>query len=118
MSALNGAASRRMTLQLAVMTIGAGLAAAQASTAAASAVLIAPVLAPISTYHSLTLDALALPHRGAEVSALLGNANVVGAIVAGLALTGLSPSRSAVAGRRRRDGACRIEGRCDCQPQA
>lgn len=91
-SVRNREPSRRLvTLQLAVMATGAGLAAAQVSTVAtvAGAVLIGVVLAPLGTFYSLMLDALAPPHRRAEAFALLRTANAVGVILAGLALTAL-----------------------------
>lgn len=89
-SVANRKASRSVVaLQLATMATGAALAALEHSTAATivGTVLIGLVLAPLGTYYSLMLDALAPPHRRAEVFALLRTANSTGVIVAGLALT-------------------------------
>lgn len=89
-SVRNRTASRRVVvLQLAVMATGAALVALELSVAATvlGVVLVGGVLAPLGTYYSLMLDALAPPHRRAEVFALLRTANAVGFIVAGLALT-------------------------------
>jgi hypothetical protein len=94
-SVRNRRASRgAVVVQLAVMAAGASLAALQVSVAATivGAILIGAVLAPLGTTYSLVLDALAPPHRRAEVFALLRTANAVGVILAGLALTALTLS--------------------------
>jgi len=81
-----------VVIQLAVMALGAALAACEISvtTTVVGAVLIGGVLAPLGTHYSLVLDSLAPPHRRAEVFALLRTANAVGVILAGIALTTLS----------------------------
>jgi hypothetical protein len=95
----NRKSSRAAVLvQLAVMALGVGLVACEVSimTTVIGAVLIGGVLAPLGTHYSLVLDALAPPHRRAEVFALLRTANAVGVISAGVALTVL-PLKAALA---------------------
>lgn len=86
------ASQTAVVIQLAVMAAGAALAACEISvaTTVAGAMLIGGVLAPLGTHYSLVLDALAPPHRRAEVFALLRTANAAGVIAAGVALTALS----------------------------
>ncbi|MFB9970950.1 hypothetical protein ACFFMP_13495 [Pseudoroseomonas cervicalis] len=75
--------------QLGLMTLGAGLVALNLSMAVTvlGAVLVGAVLAPLGTHYSLTLDALAPPHRRAELFALLRTANSLGVILASALLT-------------------------------
>ncbi len=81
-----------VVFQLAIMALGAALAACEMSVATTvfGAVLIGGVLAPLGTHYSLILDTLAPPHRRAEVFALLRTSNAIGVIAAGIALTTLS----------------------------
>jgi hypothetical protein len=60
------------------------------------AVMVGFVLAPLSTYYSLMLDALSPPHRKAEVFALSRTANSIGIILtsASLALTSLAVTQA------------------------
>ncbi len=76
-------------LYLALMGAGASLIAAQLSVAATivGAVIVGCFLAPLSTYYSLMLDALAPPHRKAELFALARTANAVGIILTSTSLT-------------------------------
>ncbi|RAI04341.1 MFS transporter [Acuticoccus sediminis] len=92
-SVRNRMASRRAVVaQLAVMAVGAALAAFGASlgTTVAGAVLIGLVLAPLGTYYTLVLDTLAPPHKRPEVFALLRTANALGVIFASAVLTAAS----------------------------
>ena len=94
-SVRNRMATRKAVLaQLSVMALGSTLAAFKLSvaTTVVGAVLIGLVLAPLGTYYSLTLDALAAPQRRAELFALLRTANAIGVIFASAALTVVSPS--------------------------
>jgi hypothetical protein len=91
----NRMAGRRAVLtQLSVMTLGAALAALGPSlaTTVLGAVLIGSVLAPLGTYYSLVLDALAPPQKRPEVFALLRTANAVGIIFSSAVLTAVSLS--------------------------
>lgn len=95
----NRMASRRAVLtQLAIMTIGAVLAALQISLAVtiAGAILVGAVLAPLGTYYSLVLDSLAPPKKRPEVFALLRTANAVGVIVASAVMTAVSLSTALI----------------------
>ncbi|MBE7157143.1 MAG: MFS transporter [Rhodospirillales bacterium] len=86
----NRIAMRKVVLiQLFIMTLGASLTALELSlaTTVLGAVLVGSVLAPLGTYYSLTLDALAPPQRRAEVCALLRTANSSGVIFASAVLT-------------------------------
>lgn len=78
--------------QLAVMSVGAALAAScySVATTLAGAILIGLVLAPLATHYSLILDSLAPPHRRPEVFALLRTANASGVILASALLTAVS----------------------------
>ncbi len=78
--------------QLAIMTLGAALAALGLSLATTliGAVLIGLVLAPLGTYYSLILDELAPPHKRPEVFALLRTAHGIGVIFASAVLTVVS----------------------------
>jgi hypothetical protein len=94
-SVRNRMATRTAVLGLlCVLTAGAALVAVDQSVIATvlGAVLVGIVLAPLSTYYSLTLDALAPPQRRPEVFALLRTANAVGVIVASAVLTVVSLS--------------------------
>ena len=89
-SVRNRMATRRAVVaQLCIMTTGSVLAALEASVAVTvvGTVLIGIVLAPLGTYTSLVLDALAPPQRRAEVFALLRVANATGIILASGILT-------------------------------
>jgi len=89
-SVRNRRASRPIVLaQLCVMALGSALVALSISltTTIIGAVLIGCVLAPLSTYYSLTLDTLAPPQRRPEIFALLRTANASGVIVASGVLT-------------------------------
>ncbi|WP_323794617.1 MFS transporter [Nisaea sp.] len=81
-----------VVLLLALMAIGAALAAFQLSLTITiiGAVLIGCVLAPLGTYYSLILDTLAPPHKRPEVFALLRTSNAVGVIFASGVLTAFS----------------------------
>jgi hypothetical protein len=59
-------------------------------------VLIGSVLAPLNTYYSLVLDALAPPQRRPEVFALLRTANAIGVIFASAVLTVVSLSMALI----------------------
>jgi MFS family permease len=92
-SVRNRMAKRKAVLaQLLVMTLGSALAAVNLSVATTviGAVLMGAVIAPLATFYSLTLDALAPPQRRAEVFALLRTANAVGVIFASAVLTVVS----------------------------
>lgn len=94
-SVRNRLASRRAVLtQLLVMALGAALAATGLSVATTivATLLIGAVLAPLSTYYSLTLDRLAPPHRRPEVFALLRTSNACGVIFTSALLTVVAPS--------------------------
>jgi hypothetical protein len=94
-SVRNRMATRRAVVaMLLVMTLGAGLAAINASvvTTIIGTVVIGSVLAPLATYYSLILDTLAPPERRAEVFALLRTANAIGVIFASAVLTVVSLS--------------------------
>jgi hypothetical protein len=81
-----------------VMTLGSTLAALNLSvtTTVIGTVLIGSVMAPLSTYYSLSLDRLAPPRRRPEVFALLRTANAVGVIFASAVLTVVSLSMSLI----------------------
>ena len=89
---------RAVVAQLAVMALGAGLAAFGQSVAmtVAGAMLIGAVLAPLATWYALILEDLAPPHRRAEVFALLRTANAMGVITASTVLTAVSVSTALV----------------------
>jgi hypothetical protein len=94
-SVRNRMATRKAVLaQLFVMTLGSALAALGLSvtTTVIGAILIGSVLAPLSTYYSLTLDRLAPPRRRPEVFALLRTANATGVIFASAVMTVVSLS--------------------------
>lgn len=94
-SVRNRMASRSAVLtQLLVMALGAALAATGLSVATTivATLLVGSVLAPLSTYYSLTLDRLAPPHRRPEVFALLRTSNACGVIFTSALLTAVSPS--------------------------
>jgi MFS family permease len=98
-SVRNRMATRKAVVaQLAVMMLGAALAALNLSvvTTIVGAVLIGSVLAPLATYYSLVLDTLAPPHRRAEVFALLRTANAIGVIFASAVLTAVSLSMALI----------------------
>ncbi|MCQ4633998.1 MFS transporter [Shinella sp. CPCC 100929] len=80
---------RTVVCYLAIMTLGAALAALDHSVSVTiiGTLLIGAVLAPLATHYSLTLDELAPPHRRPEVFALLRTANAVGVILASALLT-------------------------------
>lgn len=80
---------RMVPVLLVLMGMGAGLAAANLSVLAtiAGAIVIGCFLAPLSTFYSLRLDALAPPDRKAEIFALSRTANSLGVILASAILT-------------------------------
>jgi len=89
-STRNHMASRKGVLaQLSLMSLGSVFVALGSSLplTIAGAVIIGSVIAPLSTFYSLILDALAPPQRRPEVFALLRAANAVGVIFASAALT-------------------------------
>lgn len=75
--------------QLVLMSTGAALIASNSSVGVtvAGAILVGTCLAPLSTYYSLALDALAPPHRKAELFAWSRTANSMGIILASGCLT-------------------------------
>ena len=83
---------------LALMSLGAALIALQVSVMVTivGAVIVGCVLAPLSTYYSLTLDALAPAHRKAELFALARTMNAIGIILtsACLSLTSLAVTQA------------------------
>ncbi len=87
-----------VVVYLALMTSGAGVIAAQLSVAAtlAGAVVVGCVMAPLSTYYALRLDALSPPHRKPELFALSRTANAGGIILtsAALSLTSLGATQA------------------------
>jgi hypothetical protein len=98
-SVRNRMATRKIVLaQLLVMALGSALAALNLSVTATvvATILIGSVMAPLSTYYSLTLDALAPPQRRAEVFALLRTANAAGVIFASAVLTVVSLSMTLI----------------------
>lgn len=98
-SVRNRMATRRTVLaQLFVMTLGSALVALNLSVATTlvGAVVVGAVLAPLATYYSLTLDALAPPQRRPEVFALLRTANATGVIFASAVLTVVSLSMTLI----------------------
>lgn len=98
-SVRNRMASRHAVLiQLAIMAVGAVLAALQISLAVtvAGTVLIGAVLAPLGTYYSLVLDSLAPPKKRPEVFALLRTANATGIIIASAVMSAVSLSTALV----------------------
>lgn len=98
-SVRNRMASRKAVMvQLAVMTLGAALAALGLSlaTTVIGAVLIGFVMAPLGTYYSLVLDQLTPPQKRPEVFALLRTASAVGIIFASAVLTAVSLSSALV----------------------
>jgi hypothetical protein len=80
------------------MTLGSALAALNLSvtTTVIGTVLIGSVLAPLATYYSLKLDALAPPQRRPEVFALLRTANAMGVIFTSAVLTVVSLSMALI----------------------
>lgn len=95
----NRMATRRVVVaQLLFMTLGSALVAFNVSVATTivGTVLIGSVMAPLSTYYSLTLDALAPPQRRPEVFALLRTANATGVIFASAVLTVVSLSMALI----------------------
>ena len=98
-SVRNRMATRKAVLaQLVIMSLGSALAALNLSVATTviATVLIGSVLAPLSTYYSLKLDALAPPQRRAEVFALLRTANAMGVIFTSAVLTVVSLSMALI----------------------
>ena len=94
-SVRNRMATRRAVLaQLLVMTLGSALAAANLSlaTTVIGTICMGSVMTPLSTYYSLTLDALAPPQRRPEMFAVLRTANATGVIFASAMLTVVSLS--------------------------
>ena len=92
-SVRNRMATRKAVLvQLLTMTLGSALAALNltVATTVVGAVLVGVVIAPLGTFYSLTLDALAPSERRAEVFALLRTANAVGFIFSSAMLTVVS----------------------------
>ncbi len=89
---------RTVLIQLAIMTTGSILAALQISLAVTvlGAVLVGVVLAPLGTYYSLALDALAPPKKRPEVFALLRTANAIGVILASAVMTAVSLSTALI----------------------
>ncbi|RQR51581.1 MFS transporter [Burkholderia sp. Bp9140] len=90
---------REVLAQLSIMATGSFLAALGMSlwVTVLGAVLIGSMVAPLGTHYSLALDALAPPHKRAEVFALLRTANAVGVIVASAVLTVVSLSMALMA---------------------
>jgi hypothetical protein len=74
---------------MALMSAGAILAALQVSVVATvvGAVAVGCCMAPLSTYYSLMLDALAAPHQKAELFSVARTANALGIIVTSTSLT-------------------------------
>ena len=98
-SVRNRMATRKAVLaQLFIMVLGSALVALNLSvtTTVVGTVLIGSVMAPLSTYYSLVLDALAPPPRRAEVFALLRTANASGVIFASAVLTVASLSMALI----------------------
>lgn len=98
-SVRNRMATRKTVMgQLVIMTLGSALVALNLSVTATviGAVLIGSVLAPLATYYSLTLDALAPPQRRPEVFALLRTANAIGVIFASAVMTVASLSMALI----------------------
>ena len=98
-SVRNRMATRKAVLaQLFIMTLGSALAALNLSvtTTVIGTVLIGSVLAPLATYYSLKLDALAPPQRRPEVFALLRTANAMGVIFTSAVLTVVSLSMALI----------------------
>ncbi|KFC69299.1 Major Facilitator Superfamily protein [Bosea sp. LC85] len=89
---------RAVLIQLTVMTLGSIIVALQISMAVTvlGAVLVGAVLAPLGTYYSLALDALAPPKKRPEVFALLRTANATGVIVASAVMTAVSLSTALI----------------------
>lgn len=95
----NRMATRKVVLaQLLSMTLGSALVALNMSVATTivGTLLIGSVMAPLSTYYSLTLDALAPPQRRPEVFALPRTANAMGVIFASAVLTVVSLSMALI----------------------
>ena len=90
-----------VVLQFAAMSLGISLVAGGTSLTMtiAGTVIVGLVLAPLSTYFSLALDALSPPSRRPEVFALLRSANGIGVIIAStiLALASVQAALVAVA---------------------
>jgi predicted MFS family arabinose efflux permease len=96
----NRMATRKVVVfQLSIMSLGAILTALELSmaTTVIGCVLVGSVLAPLGTYYSLVLDALAPPQRRAEAFALLRTANSVGIIFTSAVLTMVSLSVALIA---------------------
>ncbi|MGO4671000.1 MFS transporter [Bosea sp. 2RAB26] len=89
---------RAVLIQLTIMTVGSILVALQISLAVTvlGAVLVGMVLAPLGTYYSLALDALAPPKKRPEVFALLRTANATGVILASAVMTAVSLSTALI----------------------
>ena len=89
-SVRNRVANRAVVVvQLALMTTGGALIAAQLSAAATiiGAVIVGTSMAPLSTYYSLMIDALSPSHRKAELFALARTMNALGIILTSASLT-------------------------------
>ena len=84
--------------QLSVMTLGSALVALELSvaTTVVGTILIGAVLAPLGTYYSLRLDALAPPQRRPEVFALQRTAQATGVILTSGVLTVVSLSVASI----------------------
>lgn len=92
------ATQRAVVAKLFVMTLGSALVALELSvaTTVVGTILIGSVLAPLGTYYSLRLDALAPPQRRPEVFALQRTAQATGVILASGVLTVVSLSVAAI----------------------
>ncbi|WP_343504755.1 MFS transporter [Alloyangia pacifica] len=80
---------RAVVVQLALFSLGIGMTALSGALVPTilGAVLAGLMLAPLGTHYALVLDALAPPHRRAELFALLRTANAGGVIVTSALLT-------------------------------
>lgn len=89
---------KAVLIQLSIVTTGSALIALGPSlaTTIAGTLLIGSVLAPLGTYFSLILDALAPPQKRPEVFALLRTAYSVGIILASAMLTAFSLSSALI----------------------
>lgn len=92
------ATQKTVVAQLFIMSLGSALVALELSVATTviGTVLVGSVLAPLATYYSLRLDALAPPQRRPEAFALLRTANATGVIFASAVLTVVSLSMSLI----------------------
>jgi hypothetical protein len=88
------ATQRAVVAQLFIMTLGSALVAFELSvaTTVVGTIVMGAVLAPLGTYYSLRLDALAPPQRRPEVFALQRTAQATGVILASAVLTVVSLS--------------------------